>query len=67
MNQGSRLQSVIGTLIAQLLACHTVQLFINQRQKVFKRLLVAGAPSSDQIARSLVVHAPGRPTVTSSK
>jgi hypothetical protein len=55
------LQGVIGALAAQVLASHPAQFLVNLRQKIFQCLLVAGAPSRDQIVGSLVFHshAPG--------
>ena len=62
VKQRRRLQRVIDTLMAQMLAGHAVQLLVDQRQKFFQRLLIAGAPLGDQIVGSLIVqsHAPGR-------
>jgi hypothetical protein len=55
MNQSGCLQGVIDTLMAQMLACDTVQLLVDRRQEFFQRLLIAGTPFGDQNVGSLFV------------
>jgi hypothetical protein len=49
IDQSSRLEGVIGALVAQAAVCQPAQLGIDQREQLFQRLLIPVAPIYEKL------------------